>query len=427
MNENSLTYVIELNSIAPNMNNKLAIFKELGVKKVLLYPFALIFIITLRLISNFLKVNIHTIVNSRIGHFATNTELSVLATYDSKNRSRKHEINLFCFQSPKSSNGYLEKMWLRHQKMITGDWSWVVLDIAERLALDEMAKPSTNTDRHGILLSKAPILSFDKNEIDHGKIFLDSIGIDAEQPFVCLNVRDAKFLQESEPLSWSKTRDWSYHNYRDTDIQDYVLAAETLANMGYPVFRMGAIVEKPLLTNHPLIFDYATNGMRTEFLDIYLGAHCKFCISTGTGWDSVPQIFRRPTMYVNFAPMFPEACIVRDLTIYPKILRDSKTGKNLTLNQIFSIDLHNALFKENYARGEVAIVDMNSGELVEAVTEMAARVEGTFVETPEQKQMQTKLKHILSTHPKLQPTTNYYPIRAEFASSFLSNYPNFLD
>jgi hypothetical protein len=234
-------------------------------------------------------------------------------------------------------------------------------------------------------------------------------------------------LQESDPLSWSKTRDWSYHNHRDTDIQDYVAAAEALANMGYPVFRMGAIVAKPLITSHPLIFDYATNGMRTEFLDMYLGAHCKFCISTGTGWDSVPQIFRRPTMYVNLTPMILKDCIVRDLMIYPKILMDRNTGLELTLNQIFSKDLQENQFPENFIKAEVLIRDLNSEELVEAVTEMVARVEGTFVENSAQKQMQTKINRILSNHPKLQPTPNHFPIRVEFASCFLSNYPNFLD
>ncbi len=407
--------------------DKTAIFKELGVKKLLLYPPALIFVSILLFVAKFWKVNLHTIVNSRIGHFAANTELSVLATYDLKNRSQKREINIFCFQTPKSANTYLEKMWLRRQKMFTGDWSWVVLDIAKRLALSHMLIPTTNTDRHGLLLSKSLILSFDRNEIDVGRNFLEAIRIDADQPFVCLNVRDARFLKESEPLGWSKNRDWSYHDYRDTDIQDYVAAAEALANMGYPVFRMGAMVANPLITGHPLVFDYATNGMRNEFLDIYLAAHCKFCVSTGTGWDSVPQLFRRPTMYVNMTPMLIEACIGRELTIYPKILLDSTTGKELTLNQIFSKDSHNAPFADNYAKAEVAIRDMNSDELVEAVTEMAARVEGTFVESPAQKQMQAKLKHILSTHPKLQPTPGYYPIRAEFASCFLSRYSNFLD
>jgi len=73
------------------------------------------------------------------------------------------------------------------------------------------------------------------------------------------------------------------------------------------------------------------------------------------------------------------------------------------------------------------IRDLSSEELVDAVTEMAQRVQGTFIETPEQKEMQAKAKHILSTHPKLQPSPNYYPIRAQFASCFLSRYPNFLD
>ena len=113
--------------------------------------------------------------------------------------------------------------------------------------------------------------------------------------------------------------------------------------------------------------------------------------------------------------------------IYPKILMDRNTGLELTLNQIFSKDLQENQFPENFIKAEVLIRDLNSEELVEAVTEMVARVEGTFVENSAQKQMQTKINRILSNHPKLQPTPNHFPIRVEFASCFLSNYPNFLD
>ena len=74
----------------------------------------------------------------------------------------------------------------------------------------------------------------------------------------------------------------------------------------------------------------------------------------------------------------------------------------------------------------ISVVQTAEGALAQ-VTEMAQRVEGTFIETPEQKEMQAKLKHILSTHPKLHPSPNYYPIRAQFASCFLSRYSNFLD
>ena len=217
------------------------------------------------------------------------------------------------------------------------------------------------------------------------------------------------------------------HDYRDSDIKTYVAAAEALANMGYTVFRMGAIVKEPLISTHPRVIDYATNGMRTEFLDIFLGAHCTFTVSTGSGWDSVPIIFGRPTTFFNHLPIFDESALVLNLLIYPKVLIDADSKTTLNLTQILNTNIANCYHSQLYRDAGVEIRDLSSEELVEAVNEMAQRVEGTFVETPEQKEMQAKLKHILSTHPKLQPSPNYYPIRAQFASCFLSRYPNFLD
>jgi putative glycosyltransferase (TIGR04372 family) len=206
-----------------------------------------------------------------------------------------------------------------------------------------------------------------------------------------------------------------------------VLAAETLAEMGYTVFRMGAVVKEPLISKHPRVIDYATNGMRTEFLDVYLGAHCAFCISTGSGWDSIPHVFKVPSTYINILPYFAHDCIIRDLLLYPKIIKNKKTNEILNLNEIINQNIQTSHETQEYFAADVELQNLTSNELITAVTEMAQRVEGIFVETPEQKEMQAKLKHILSTHPKLQPSPNYYPIRAQFASCFLSRYPNFLD
>ena len=40
-----------------------------------------------------------------------------------------------------------------------------------------------------------------------------------------------------------------------------------------------------------------------EFMDVYLGNKCHFCITTGSGWDSIPEMFRRPMVYVNMLPL----------------------------------------------------------------------------------------------------------------------------
>ncbi len=414
-------------SLKTELKEKIKVAQVFGPKKLLLLPFALLYIGGLLLLSRVIQVNIHPIINDRLGHFATNTELSILKVKERKNRTNSREINLFCATSAKSCNASLEKMWSRDINLQTGNWGWLLNDISKRLKFTAFYQESTALDREGRLTDFPPSLNFTAKEMAIGEKFLHKNNISNLEKFVCLNVRDSTFLAESENLGWSKSRDWSYHNYRDSDINAYVTAAEVLADMGYTVFRMGAIVEKPLDSKHPRVIDYATNGMRTEFLDIFLGAHCSFCVSTGSGWDSVPQIFRRQSLYVNLVPTFSHHCVVRDLLIYPKIFQDKLTKNDLRLGEIIGRNIHDSRFTTQYADAGIAIRDMNSQELVEAVTEMAARVEGTFVETQEQKQMQAKLRDIFSSHPKLQPTPNYYPIRAEFASCFLSNYPNFLD
>lgn len=406
---------------------KIRVAQVLGHKKLLLLPFALLYVSGLLLLSRVIRVNIHPIINSRIGHFATNTELSLLNIKERKNRNNKREINLFCAISARSCNKSLEEIWSRNFSLQTGNWSWLLNDISRRIKSTDFYQESTAVDRAGLLVGFPPSLSFSETELSIGEEFLSKNNISNREKFVCLNVRDSSFFSISKPLGWSKSRDWSYHDCRDSEISTYLAAAETLAEMGYTVLRMGAIVKEQMISKHPRVIDYATNGMRTEFLDIYLGAHCRFCVSTGSGWDSIPQIFRRPSLYVNLIPIFAHACVVRDLLIYPKMLQDNLTIKDLALAEIIDLNIQNATKTANYSSAGISLRDMNSDELVEAVIEMAARIEGTFVETPEQKQMQTKLKHILSTHPKLQPTPDYYPIRAEFASCFLSRYSNFLD
>jgi putative glycosyltransferase (TIGR04372 family) len=414
-------------NLKSKLRKKLLVIKSIGLKKTLYLPIALIFVGGLVLISKFVPVNIHRIYNSRIGHFATNTEISTTRAKEKEDRLGRRTINLYCFESPESANSFLETLWKRTLTCLTGNFGWAVLDIARRVKKQDFFIETEAIDREGYLDRYAPTLKLNDAELKTGEVFLKSIGLVKDSKFVCLNVRDDSFLAKTKPVGWHSNRDWSYHNYRDSDIKTYVVAAEALANMGYTVFRMGAIVKEPLISTHPRVVDYATNGMRSEFLDIFLGATCKFTVSVGSGWDSIPAIFRRPMVWVNHLPLFDASGLTLPNTVCPKVLIDRKSRKLLSFSEILDRGVADRFNSQAYKDAGVEIRDLSSEELVEAVTEMAQRVEGTFVETPEQREMQAKLKHTLSTHPKLQPSPNYYPIRAQFASCFLSRYPNFLD
>jgi putative glycosyltransferase (TIGR04372 family) len=413
-------------NLKSKLYKKWLVLNAIGLKKSLMIPFAVIFVLSLKFLTIFRDVRIHTVKNHRLGHFATNTELSRLNLIEKHRITQRKQINIYCFQTAKHSNSYFAEMWRRELFVLKTPFGQLTYDIAKRFT-SNLAVKSTAIDSAGLLTKYIPSLTFLNSELSEGFKFLDNLGGKSEKGFVCLNVRDDQFFAKTEPVGWHTNRDWSYHNYRDSDIKTYVAAAEALANMGYTVFRMGAIVKEPLISKHPRVIDYATNGMRTEFLDIFLGAHCVFTISVGSGWDSVPTIFRRPLMFVNQLPVFAPSVATLPIVTYPKILLDDQTGDTLNLKNLIDREIVHRANSQAYKDAGVEIRDLSSEELVEAVTEMAQRVEGTFVETPEQKEMQAKLKHILSTHPKLQPSPNYYPIRAQFASCFLSRYPNFLD
>ena len=404
---------------------KLQKYASLGViPKLFLAPFAILILFGFLLAKPFIQFRLYRMVDSRIGHLAANTEMVRLGTMLRNQTNKKKEIVVYCSESWNCANNALRKLFFRDSLHIRGHLAWLTLRLASKLipfrSLSTIPNRNLEIDRDGLLLLRSQKLEFNSKELSSGQKFLDEAQV-IDSKFVCLNVRDSEYLTNQMGYQVHK------HNYRDTDIKTYAVAAEALAEMGYTVFRMGAIVKVPLISRHPRVIDYATNGMRTEFLDIFLGAHCTFAVSTGSGWDSVPRIFRRPVMFVNHLPIFVPDLQTVNYVVFPKILLDCDSSEVLTLQQLTERGAATPHNTPAYKDAGVVIRDLSSEELVDAVTEMAQRVDGTFIETPEQKEMQAKAKHILSTHPKLQPSPNYYPIRAQFASCFLSRYPNFLD
>ena len=417
--------ILSLVNLRSKLPPKFQKYASLGVfPKILLAPVAFLILTAFLLAKPFVQIRLYRMVDSRIGHLALNTERVRLSTLQRNAQNSKREVLVYCSESKNCSNNALRKLFFRDSLHLRGHIAWLTLRMSSSIrffnSFASIANGDLIIDRDGLISSNLPELTFTSQELNDGNDFLDQLKVDP-QKFVCLHVRDSAYLTNIFGQQIHK------HDYRDSEISTYVEAAEVLAEMGYTVFRMGALVKEPLVSKHPKIIDYATNGMRTEFLDVFLGAHCTFCISTGSGWDGIPIIFRRPILLVNHLPTFDTSTIPLPITIYPKILGNQRSLPSLSLTELIQREIATPHNSAAYADAGVEIRDLNSEELVEAVTEMAQRVEGTFVETPEQKEMQAKLRHILSTHPKLQPTPNYYPIRAQFASCFLSRYPNFLD
>lgn len=244
--------------------------------------------------------------------------------------------------------------------------------------------PREDRDPYG-WLEQTPIhLSFTEEEERFGQQALLNMGMSANSSFICFTARDSAYMNSLYP-----EKDWSYHDYRDADILTYIPAMQALVQQGYSTLRMGAVVTKKLPSNMPGIIDYATTH-RTEFLDIYLSARCRFFVSTGTGIDAIAMIFRRPSVFVNYLPLeavhFWES---QHLFIMKKLwLQDEH--RFLTFHEILSSGVGRYYRTEQYTHAGIEIIENTPEEITDVILEMDARLKGTWQTTEEDEDLQRR-------------------------------------
>ena len=245
-----------------------------------------------------------------------------------------------------------------------------------------------------------------------------------DDKFICLIVRDGEYLKKHE-----SEKNWDYHSYRDCNIKNFELVSDYLTSLGYYVFRMGAKVAKPMLTNNKKIIDYATIGIRDEFLDIFLSAHCEFAISTQLGFDALFEMFNKPLVCVSVAPIAQVRSVnKKHLTIFKHHL-NIKNQKNLNLSEIFELNLANALDSKNYTDKRINLIENNPEEIKEATIEMLKLMQNNFSRDSSKEFLELKFWNIFNNKIKNCEFKDLHTssFKAHIGQSFLKNNINFLN
>ena len=236
-----------------------------------------------------------------------------------------------------------------------------------------------------ILANKEPNIVFTKEEERLGLQALKELGIPGEKPFICFHSRDAAYLNVKYPKI-----SWSYHDHRDSSIGNYVPAVEELVRRGYSAVRMGAVVKEKLSVTDPDIIDYAGNGKRTDFLDIYLGAKCEFFIASETGISIVPEIFRRPVVYTNWTPLRRiSPWILNGLVIFKKFY-SRQEKRPLAFSEIMGLEFGTPDTKDFFVRQKIDLIENTPEEVRDAALEMEDRLKGRWQSTDEDEQLQER-------------------------------------
>ena len=236
-----------------------------------------------------------------------------------------------------------------------------------------------------ILASKKPNIAFTKEEELLGLKALKELGIPEKKPFICFHSRDSDYLNVKYP---KKT--WDYHNYRDSSISNYVPMVEEFILKGYSAVRMGAIVKEKLCVTNANIIDYAGNGRRTDFLDIYLGAKCEFFVASDTGITIVPEVFHKPVVYTNWTKLMRiSPWILNGLVIFKKFY---SRRENRFLSFIEIMDMTEAA--DDW---DVDLIENTPEEIKDAALEMEDRLKGRWQSTDEDERLQERFWRLFGT------------------------------
>lgn len=356
-------------------------------------PIQFILFLAVRIIRSMLLIRFAWVITPRIGHMASNFEI-LLTNLELGHKYREQKtITVWVPSSEIVANKFLLKM-IKRRVFVVPRWSWIVVAYLNRYIpgghLHDLGA-GNERDYGSILDSFPPQLRFESKELEEGKRFLKSIGIPINSKFVCLNVRDSTYLSVMYP-----GKDWSYHDYRDTDLRSYVDSVKYLVDQGYFVFRMGAVAGDAFPFSHPMFIDYSCSGLRTDLLDVFLGANCTFCISTGTGFDSLPYIFRREIVFVNHAPMRDlHLSSSRFVNLSQNVLNLS-SGEFLSLKQILEIDESEFMLIGSNKHPSLKLIQNTAAQILEAVKEADLRLNGRWIEDEQEHLLQEQFKVIFS-------------------------------
>ena len=346
------------------------IFKLLGF--LFIFPILLLFIFLIRAMAPIYLVRLKELYSHRFGHFCIEPEIYLARQSLAVNKRRG--IDLFCLDALPVSNRHLARMWSREMHFLSVIRPLIRVNRMfpgwqkHEVPWDDIFGQSDE------LKKTEPFLKFTEAESIYGERKLRDILGSRNGPIVCVFNRDSTYLSQHAPY-----RSWDYHDYRDSDIETYIPAMEWLAEQGYVVFRMGAIVNKPLPDNlHPNIIDYATLH-RSEFLDIYIPFKCSFLLVATSGPSTLGNVFRRPQAYINAAPFLtttiPKAN-PNELVI-PKLYFSDRTQKHLSIEEIIELGAEKFDKGEQFQALGIRLVDNDEADILTVAQEIEGLVSGT--------------------------------------------------
>jgi putative glycosyltransferase (TIGR04372 family) len=209
---------------------------------------------------------------------------------------------------------------------------------------------------------RAPLLRLDREHDERGRAALRALGVPDNAWFICLHAREPGYLRETGE---------SYARHLNVDVGTYAKAVETVTSRGGWVIRMGDPTMTPLKAM-PNVVDYAHSPAKSDWLDVFLAARCRFWLGSNSGIYFLAESFGTPVAMTNLVPNAYRMWGPRTVIIL-KLYHSDRADRLLTFGEALAPEI---LHLQDLDDHGIRVVDNTPEEIDELVVEMLARLDG---------------------------------------------------
>ena len=229
---------------------------------------------------------------------------------------------------------------------------------------------------------RPPLLELSSAELERGRAALERLGLPADAWYVCVHCREPGFYDDG------------IHDYRNADIANFAPAIAAITAAGGWCIRMGD-PSMSVLPSSPRVIDYAHHPERSDQLDLFFVATCRFFLGTSSGLLGVAVALGAPAAITNQAPMgvvLPMG--VNDVAI-PKLTWSDRERRVMSFREVLGTPLGDYRFDRLYEEHGVRTVENDSTDIRALTLELLERTAGGSVYTSEDEELQLAFKALM--------------------------------
>jgi putative glycosyltransferase (TIGR04372 family) len=255
---------------------------------------------------------------------------------------------------------------------------------------------------------RPPILRLNESHAARGEETLRELGVPAGAWFVCVHSRETGYASKSDKSFL----------HRNSSIDSYRLAMREIVARGGWCVRMGE-PSSSILEPTQAVIDYRHSPLRSDWMDVFLCASCRFFLGNTSGLFLVSSVFGVPTALAHMAPMAAAYSVGPNDISIPKLVADAN-GKVLRVSDAFQSGVARYFKTVNFDRGGMRPIENSAEEIRELVIEMMERLEGRAKYTDEDERLQDAFRR------RFRPNDYSYGSAARIGRDFLRRHADLL-